>query len=421
MQLRLIILICLLAQIASAQTDTLTIDMCYDLTYKNYPLVKEKQLNLSASDLKMKNIQTNYFPGITLNGQATYQSDAMKVDIDIPMQGVELPEGVKDQYKLTLDVNQVIYDGGLTTAQKELEKSMLNSEMQNIEVKLYQLRERVNQIYFIILLFQEKENLLAVMINELKARLETVKSGVKNGAVLAVNADILKAEILKIEQQLAVVQNGKATSFSVLEVLTGADLPDKPYLSMPEVEFPTSATIKRPETKLFENQQQKLDALTKLSDAQRMPKLVGFSQFGYGRPGLNMLSDEFDSYYIVGAKLTWNVFDWNKNKRQKQIYTVQRDIIKAERETFDKNIDIASEQELGNIEQLSIMINKDIEIIELRKKVTQTYKSQLDNGVITSTEYITELNAETQAKINLEVHKIQLLQAKVNYMTIRGR
>jgi outer membrane protein TolC len=419
---RIFIIFCVSLNIVYGQTlDTLSLEKCHQLTRQNYPLLKEKGMSAEVSDLKIKNIEATWFPNLDLNGQATYQSDVVKLDINLPIPNVTFPVAKKDQYKVSLDVNQMVYDGGLVTAQKQLEKENLTAEVQSIEVKMYQLKDRINQIYFMILLFQEKEQLIKVLMDDLKSRLKTVESGVKNGALMQVNADILNAEIMKVEQQIIEIETGKQASIAILSDFIGTKLPAGCRLKSPSLELPKSDSIQRPELQLLEFQKNKLDALTKVYDAQRMPKVVAFGQFGYGRPGLNMLSDKFDTYYLIGAKASWNVWDWDKNKRQKQINLVQKNILSTEMETFNKNINISTIQELGNIRQMEEMIKKDKEIIELRSRISKTYSSQLENGVITSTEYVTEVNAETQAKLNLELHKIQLLKAKANYLTNLGK
>ena len=153
---------------------------------------------------------------------------------------------------------------------------------------------------------------------------------------------------------------------------------------------------------------------------QNKPTVFAFSQLGYGKPGLNMINDEFDSYYVVGVGLKWNFWDWNNTKRKKKIVSFNKDLITTQENTFNKQLNVALKNEKAKIEIYEKAIESDKEIIKLREEVTESARSKLDNGVITSTDYITELTAETQAKLKYETHKIQLVQSKVNYLYIKG-
>jgi outer membrane protein TolC len=151
------------------------------------------------------------------------------------------------------------------------------------------------------------------------------------------------------------------------------------------------------------------------------PKFYAFGQAGYGRPGLNMLSNDFSPWWLFGARLTWNIWNWNQNKNEKKIYDIQNDIIGTQKETFEKNLRIETESEIAEIEKLGELLQKDEDIVALRTKITHSASSQLDNGVITSSDYIARLNEETQAKLMLEIHRVQLVKAKIAYLFTLGK
>jgi len=150
------------------------------------------------------------------------------------------------------------------------------------------------------------------------------------------------------------------------------------------------------------------------------PKLSAFAQVGYGRPGFNMFYTDFDKFYLVAARLNWNIWDWKQSNRESQIYEIQSNIIENQKETFNKNLQISAEKELSDIQKYDELIKQDNEIITLREKIVNTASSQLDNGIITSSEYMSEHNNSLQAKLNLEIHKIQLMKAKVDYLNLTG-
>lgn len=418
---KFVTIVCLLAiSKVFAQTDSLTLSYFYKKVEENSPILKQKQLNVDATALKIRNLGTMFFPSFNLNGQATYQSDVTSLNINLPIQGFTAPKGVdKDQYKLYVEVQQMIYDGGLMKRQKELEASSLTADQKNIEVKLYQLKDQVNQVFFMILMFQEKEKTVLVLKEQLKSNLAQVESAVRNGVQKQVNADLLKAELMKTDQQIIEIKYGRKASYDVLAELTGINLQPSVKLSWPVVAT-KSPDGKRPEYGLVEVQQARLIAMSKLTQTDRMPKLAAFAQVGYAKPGLNMLKNEFEGYYILGAKLSWNIFDWGNAARKQQVYSIQQKSLDTEKESLDRGFKLMAINQENLIQQYEELLKQDAEIMQLRQSISMSYLSQMNNGVLTSSEYINQLTAETQAKINADIHQLQLLQAKVNYAQIMG-
>ena len=416
-----ILLILLFPVIAFSQNpDTLTLDFCQQKALENYPLIKQKDLLNKTSELKLFNIAKAYLPQLSLNGQATYQSEVTELPIHIP--GMEIPSLYKDMYKATFDVSQVIYDGGLTSAQKKLEALSLQSELQNVETELYKIKDKINTIYFSIVALQENKKLLLILKEDIKNKLARVESGVKNGMLIESNADVLKAELIKIDEQIIELESGIGSGFKMLGDYMSQDISGAAALKLPEaVVSATGYENFRPEIKGFELQQQKLAASKSLLNCKLTPKVAGFGQLGYGRPGLNMLSNDFDSFYMIGAKVTWTLWDWNQGKNEKQLLDLQNQVINTQRETFNQGIKILLEKNIADIQKYQYLLVKDKEIIALREKIVKSASAQLENGTITATDYLTELNAASQAKINMELHKIQLAKAGVDYLTTKGK
>ncbi len=419
MKKTLFIVFLMVPAFCSMAGDTLTLSQCYDKLNVNYPLVKQKDLLNSINESRIKNINKGYFPDFDFNAQATYQSDVVSIDIPIP--GINIPQPAKDQYKTTVDFNQVLFDGGLISAQKRLEEANYKTELQKVEIDIYKAKEQVNSIYFSILLFQEKLKVLTLMSDEIKVRLKNMESGIKNGVFVSSDLDVLKAELLKLEQQTIEIKLGKSSAIQMLGEFLGENINENIAFQLPEVEYANSDSVNRPELALFSFQQDRLALASELSSKKRNPKLFGFGQVGYGRPGFNMLSDEFDTFYIVGAKVNWNIWDWSETNREKQIISAQENIIQTQREVFDRNVSMALMKEEATVEKYQELIKKDVEIIELRSKISKVSASQLENGVITPADYLTNFDAESQARIDMETHKIQLIQAKVNCLTIKGK
>jgi len=403
--------------------ESVTLDFCYLKAIENYPLTKQKELLIASNDLRVKNLNKNYLPEMMVNGQVHYQSDVTKTPFqDMTIPGVEsFPQVEKDWYKITLDVNQVIYDGSLTNRQKDIEEINLQIDQQNVDIELYKVKERVNLIYFNVLLLRENIRVIELHKDILSSKLKDVESGIKNGTILASNTDIIKAEIIQIEQSQAELNIGIQASINILNELTGLELNSGTEFQEPDVSIDLNNYLNnRPEFYLFILQQNKLEASKKVKGSKLLPRLYAFGQAGYGRPGYDMLKNEFDDFYMVGARLNWKIWDWNRSGKEKEILDLQSKIIDTQKETFDKNIRIDLQNKIAEIRKVEEMISRDIQIIELREKISKSSSSQLDNGVITSTEYLTELNAESKSKLDLQTHKIQLVKAKLDYKATLG-
>ncbi|MEN8123026.1 MAG: TolC family protein [Bacteroidota bacterium] len=401
------------------KTDSLKLANCRQQTIKKYPLNKDFDHNIEVNNLKIQNIKTIYLPVLNLTGQVYHVADVPHYVTDNPM--IQIPQIGKDQYKIMLEARQVIYDGGLIKRQKAVEESSLQVNNQSIETKLFTLNEQVNEIYFLILIFQEQQNLLKLTQQTLNEQLKVVSSGVKNGVLLPGDADVLKAEILKLEQSIIELDAGKKNGLEILSLIMDTTLTKEVYLKIPSLQTPNEEqSINRPEHILMQYQQNNLDNVSKLNGVKRFPYFGAFGTFGYGYPGMNMLEDEAAVIYTFGLNLSWNIWDWNKNKREKQIFSVQQDMINTQREVFDKNLNIALSKEKNDIDKLSELLINDEKIIVLQERISRTKASQLKNGVITSTDYIREFNAETMSKIKRTLHELQRLKAIVKYNTLKG-
>ncbi len=395
------------------------INFCYQKAIENYPMYKQKDILNNINELKVKSINTNYLPQVNLNGQMTYQSDVTTLPIKIPK--VTIPEMSKDMYKATLDVNQLIYDGGTVKNQRTIEELGVQSDKQNLETELYKLKERINQLYFGVLVYQKNIELLDISKQTIKSKLKEIESGIRNGTINEISSDKLNAEIINIDQKIIELNKTKQATIKMLGELISVSIADNTTLTIPVSLAVNESENTRPELKVFDIAKERLIASKSLLSSKLYPKLYGFGEVGYGRPGLNMLNNDFQSFYIVGAKLSWNLWNWNQTKTDKKIIDLQADIVSLNKDTYSKNININKQKDLAEIEKYDELLIKDQELIMLRTKIAKTTSSQFDNGFITSSDYLNEVNAETQAKINYEMHKIQLIKAKYDYLVNLGK
>lgn len=400
--------------------ESVTLEMCYSKALENYPLAKQNELLPQSHDIRIKNLNKNFMPQMAVNGQAHYQSDVTKTPIqNIP--GINIPTVEKDWYKVSLDITQTIYDGSNTSRQKDVEDISLEIDKQGLDIEFYKLKERINQVYFNVLLLKEKAKILELHRSNLTSKLKDVESGVRNGTLLSSNEDVMKAEIIRAEQAIAEVKISLKAGIGMLNEFTGLTLNDKTGFLLPEIAINMDAyTNNRPEYFLFSLQQDKLTASKKLTGTSLLPRLSAFGQAGYGRPGYDMLNVNFDDFYMIGARLSWKPWDWNLSHKQKVVLDIQKEIIISQKETFDKNVKIDLKNKIAEIKKAEELISRDRELIELREKISKSVSSQLDNGVITSSQYLTEINAEASARLDLESHKIQLVKAKLDYQAALG-
>ncbi|MCW2118554.1 TolC family protein [Flavobacterium sp. 7A] len=396
----------------------LTLENCYVLATKNYPTAKQNDLLSKKTSLEIEALNTGKRPKIDLNAQATYQSEVTQLPIKIPNLTVTPPN--KDQYKATLDVQQLIYNGGLIQANTDIKNAQTKTQQQQLEVSLYQLKPRINQLYFSVLLLQEKYQILKAKQDQLLIKIKEIKTGVKFGALLPTSEQVVEAENLKIKQQLIEIDFDRKKGLENLASLTYSTIDKNTQLASPSIKINSVAENNRPELKLFDFQTEQLTAAKNGITKSNLPKVNAFGQAGYGNPGLNMLDNSFQPFYIVGVKANWNVFDWNKSKTEKLALTVSESIIATEKETFLLNTQLQLQEIDSDSNKLAAIIETDKEIILLRESILKTTDAQLRNGVITSADYITEITNLFEAKTLQKTHEIQLALAQANYKLVKG-
>jgi len=357
-------------------------------------------------------------PQVNLNGQATYQSAVTKIALSLP--GMKIPTVDKDQYKFYLDFKQTIWDGGLSKARELINKAENAGNLQQTEVELYQVKEKVNQFFFTSFLIQENLKILDKKTETLAARKKIIESAVNNGMALSSELDQLLAELINTQQVNIELNSNKETVLYGLSILTGKTADQMRNLVLPAESFVSDKPMMRPEIELFSKQNELLTANSEILQKQRHPKLFGFGQAGYGKPGLNMLSNTFDSYYLVGVGFSWNVLDWKTTQRQKQMIKLQQDIVQTKQKSFVQGIDLATDQQNKQISQLSDLMKSDQELIQIRERITKSSESKLANGSITMADYLQDLNGETTARLMLETRKVQLKEAIIKLANIRG-
>jgi outer membrane protein TolC len=410
-----------LVQSVVAQSTTLTLEQCYELARQNYPLIKQKELIALSKEFTIANAHSGNMPQVAIYGQATYQSDVTKLTIDNPMFPKVDPLS-KDQYKVYAEISQNLYDGGAIKRTSALHETNALINDQQVEVELYKIRDRINQIYFGVLLLDQQLAQVELLKKDILSSSAKVKASIENGTAFRMNADILEAESLKADQRAIEIKASRRAFLAMLSLFVKQDLPESTTLAEPKnVDLLTSEDITRPELSLFNYQRQLARSQFELTSTRNMPRAGVFFQGGYGKPGLNMLKNEFSTYYLGGLRLSWNLSGFYNANREKQMLDVNTRQVDVQQETFTFNTKLSLRQTSSEVTKLQELIKIDEQLISLRAKIKETAKAQLDNGVISANDFLRELNAEDQVKQNQLLHKTQLVMAAYSYNTTSGK
>ena len=400
--------------------DTITLEDCHRLAAENAPRLADRENIRQIGDLKTDEAKSGWYPVMDLNGKLSYQSDVVTVALTDATIPVSFPEVPHDQYGLNLDIRQTLFDGGMSRQKRRYEQARTAADLQEVEVDLYGLKSRVNQYYFAILVLQENLRNLEIHMETLTARLETVKTAVEEGILLETELRVIEVEMLRIQQSVIDAGTRKKSFLDALNLLCGTSYPEVTVLILPGPAEYSREKVNRPEQRLFELKDASLEAGKQLISSKRMPVVYAFGQTGYGKPGYNMLSGEWDFYYMLGAGLTWNIWDWNSTGRDKEVIVRQQQMLQNQREAFDREIESLMVMEEAKIERYRESMVLEEQVLEMRTEISRNAATQLANGTITATDYITELNKESLARISLATQGILLCQSITNYLTIQG-
>jgi len=405
----------------------LTLKECYDMAMAATPIAEEREAYSQISEVKDKNLSKGWFPTLDASGSFVYNSSVVDLaDIlgSVPIPGLaDLLEPLPhEQYKITLDINQVIYDGGAIKGARAIEKADLNINEKQTETDLYKLRSQINGYFFNLLLLERQKELLQNYLELINKRLSSLNSALASGVILKSDIDVLSSESIKMEQQLSENEIRRASLLKILSGITGIEIDTSAEFILPSTGQNFTAELSRPELQIFDLRKEQLDASLLVIQSKRMPRAFGFAILGYGNPpGSNFFNDEFAPYYILGAGLKWNIFDWNKVKNERQLVTLQQGILDSRKNDLTVNLNRLLDAKSAEILSLESLIATDSELIEIRKRITSAAESQYENGTLTATEYMNELNSEKQVLINYEIHKINLVLARIEYLNISGK
>lgn len=404
----------MVTQLSWAQS--LNLDSCYALAKSNYPLTKQFDLIEKSKEYSISNANKAYLPQVSLNAIGAYLNGMPSVS----MPGAEAKE---ENFQLIgiAQLNQTIWDGGATRAQKNVIRATAEADKANVEVNLHTLRERLNQLYFGILVIDEQVKHLNILNENLQRNLNKIQLTKDNGYAFQSDVDEVKAEALNIEQKKIEFSYTRKGYIVMLSYLIGQPLSENVQLARPfALESYANLGNNRPELKYYSNQRSLIEAKSAFNTVGNMPKI---SLMGVGmmmQPGVGFGTSTFDHLTLAGMSVTWNTGNLYKTSNNKQLDKIQSDMINNQQETFEFNNTMQLKQISAEIEKHQAIIIKDNEIVTLKEKVTQSYQLKYDNGMASMNDLLTSLNRESEAKSNQTLHNMQLLLSLYNYKTVSG-
>ena len=399
---------------------SLKLEECYQMAKANHPLQKQSEIIANTHQLRLEKIDLERQPTLSWNANTSFQSEAVNLPLEIP--NIELPNLPLYRIQTSLDANYMIYDGGLSQAKKDIEVANLQIEQQSVEVDLAKLKSQINQYYFGILLLEEKQKILENNLKSLEGRLELLQAGVNHGVILESEAKKLEVEIVKLNREIEQTKGDGKGLRANLSYLIKAPVDQETILSLPDTkDFSIDILQYRPEIVLLEKQREKLFAQNKLNEALRRPKVMAFAQAGLGYPNpLNFFDDSLSPFGLIGAQFSWTITGQKKAKNDAGLINMQGFLIENQKQVFEYQLNQFDEKTRSDLNTLQNQLSKDQEIVALQAQISEQMAAQLDNGIITATDYLIQLNAEIQAQLELQTHRLQIEQIKVNYLTHKG-
>ena len=387
----------------------ITLEECQRKTQDNYPLVHQYGLVEKTKEYNLENAAKGYLPQFALSAKASYQSDVTEIPVKFP--GVDLKGLSKDQYQVMLELQQKIWDGGGIRMQKKQTIAEAEVEKEKLNVDMYALNDRVNDLYFGILLLDEQIKQNTLLQDELERNYRQITAYVENGIANQADLDAVKVEQLNTKQKRVDLVSSRAAYLKMLSLLVGEALSPETVLEKPVPQSMVSAVseIRRPELALFDAQGAGLQVQEKALNVRHLPQFGLFVQGAYGNPGLDMLKNEFSPYYMAGVRLSWNFGSLYTLKNDRRVIEKKRQQLDNNRDVFLFNTRLEMTQQDQAIHSLEKQMRDDDEIIRLRTNIRKAAEAKGANGTLTVTEMLRELTNESLARQSKAIHEIQRL------------
>lgn len=395
-----------------------TLEECVELAQDNYPLIRKYDLLNQTKEVNLSDINKGWLPQINVYGQGTVQNETPSFPESlsgiISQTGMSISGLNEWQYKIGADINQNIWDGGLSKTRRKIERAKDAERQAALDVQLYAIRERVEDLYFGILLIEKQAEQTRNMQTLLQSNLDKLRTMFENGTAMQSDVNMVEAQYLSTSQQLIQAESTAKSYRKVLEIFTGKSLVGQ-ELVKPDASIPQDLLPDRPELRYFEAQLQANEARNTCITASTLPKIGLFAQSYYGYPGFDyfesMMNRDPSFNILAGVKVSWNIGAFYTKKNNRLKLRLSSDNIAVARDVFLFNTNMQLQSQLDHIDKLKAIIKTNDRIVELRTNVRKAAESQLDNGVINATDLLTKLTDEKQARLYASYQEIQLLQS----------
>ena len=395
------------------------LDSCISLGCRNYPQISEYDLIDAAQKYDIANAALSWVPQLSVSGKASWQSDVVEMPFDMKESKFDIPH---DQYGITADISQQIWDGGSSASRREFAVKGAEVKRRQLEVNMYSIRSKVQSIYLGIILLDKQLELNELLSSSLERSLEETAALLDGGLACTSDLDQIRVKLLDCRQQKTSLETDRRSYVRMLSLLTGTELADASFVE-PEPRLPDAgdSDITRPELLLYDAQLAQVEAQRRQLNTAFQPRLNLNLQAGYGRPGLNMLSGQFDPYFVAGLKLQWNfgaLYTLGNDRRKADTDAAR---IELSRRSFLLNTSVEAEQKRSELAKAADVLAQDDSIIELRQSILESARTRYREGVIKMNDYLGFLDDEFKARVNRSLHSVQYIKALLDLEDTLGR
>lgn len=405
---RICVFLIAVAAWTGAAAQTVTLEECQEMARANYPQIKQLELIEASEKYDLSIALSTWIPQFAISGKATWQSEVVEMPFEIPGFDFDMHH---DQYSVTGNVTQHIWDGGMSRSRKEAIKTGADVQRKQVEVSLYAVRSRVQNIFMGIMLIDEQLEQNSLLMESLRRNERNVKSLMDNGMAYKADADIIKVNMLGCIQQADVLKADRDAYVRMLGLLAGKDMSGVEFVRPSDAGLVDRDNVSRPELELYSAQLRQNEARIRQLNSQITPQFDLTLQGGFGRPGLNMLKNEFAPMFIAGIRMQWNIGAFYTRKNDKRKIDNSRRDIELQQDLFLFNTSLDVTQKETEVDKARMMLEKDDEIIRLRASIREAGEEQYRNGTIRMTDLMDMIDEEHNARLAQSIHHIRLLMA----------
>lgn len=403
------------------RADTLRLGALQDAAVQRDPRARQAQMQARATELRLRSLDAERLPQLGLRAEATRQSEVASLPIDMP--GIEVPEPPKSRYEAALEAQVTLYDGGVLSGRRDVERARLQTAQAQLAAQLHPLRMEVTEAFFAAFLLQERMAEAGTLLDDLEARLAMVRAQARAGTALPGDTAALRAELLGAAQQRAELAADRRAALHVLAQLTGREVGDADVLALPGIAggMGTDGVAGvHPQYAVFAAERARLEREETLVRARTQPQVSAFGQLAYGRPGLAQFREDLHEYWIGGVRVRWQPWDWGAAGRDRAILGVQRQIVDTEEAAFTDRLRREVQDELQAAGRLRDVLAVDDRIVGLREQVERQARVQLEERAITAAAYVDARTDLQEARVTRQRHRVELARAQARYLTTLG-